>query len=181
MKEHKTNAVRQLERAGAAFTCFTYQADGPMDGQQVAAKIGVEPQYVYKTLVTRGKSGGHYVFVVPVTGELDLKAAARAVGGKGGGDAAAQRAFAGDRLCPRRVQPSGDEKSAFPRCVDQSARALPYLVVSGGRIGLQIRMEPAALAALVDGASPRCAARDRGAVGGAGGGQRAGLFLGVAG
>lgn len=150
MKEHKTNAVRQLERAGAAFTCFTYQADGPMDGQQVAAKIGVEPQYVYKTLVTRGKSGGHYVFVVPVTGELDLKAAARAVGEKAVEMLPLKELLPVTGYVRGGCSPVGMKKR-FPTVFDQSARALPYLVVSGGRIGLQIRMEPAALAALVDG------------------------------
>lgn len=79
----KTNAMRLLDKAGVSYGTHQYDSgDGIVDGVSVAHKIGVPEERVYKTLVTQGHSGGHYVFVIPVAAELDLKLAARAVGEK---------------------------------------------------------------------------------------------------
>ena len=83
MAENKTNAMRMLDRAKVPYTPHTYETDGEhVDGITVATSIGEPLERVYKTLVTAGKSGGHYVFVIPVAAELDLKKAAKAVGEK---------------------------------------------------------------------------------------------------
>ncbi len=83
MAEAKTNAMRMLERGKIPYTVHTYDhQDGKIDGPSVAAKVGIDPQRVYKTLVTKGGSGGYFVFVLPVELELDLKKAAKAVGEK---------------------------------------------------------------------------------------------------
>ena len=83
MAEEKTNVMRLLEQAGVAYTPHGY-AHGKehVDGVTVASILGLDPQRVFKTLVTRGASGGFCVFVLPADGTLDLKKAARAAGEK---------------------------------------------------------------------------------------------------
>ena len=83
-KEAKTNAMRILERAKVAYTAHEYPHEEgvAVDGVTVAASMGEDPACVYKTLVTQGASRNYFVFVIPVAAELDLKAAARSVGGK---------------------------------------------------------------------------------------------------
>lgn len=71
-KEVKTNAMRMLERQKIPYTYETYECDEFTDGTQVADKLGYEYNYVYKTLVTTGKSGEHYVFVIPIDEEIDF-------------------------------------------------------------------------------------------------------------
>ena len=84
MAEVKTNAMRMLDRAKIAYVLHTYSPDEGIDGISVARKLGQPEERVYKTLVTKGKST-HFVFVIPVAAELDLKAAAKAVGEKAAG------------------------------------------------------------------------------------------------
>ena len=72
MATEKTNAMRVLDKKMIPYNVFTYDSqDGRIDGISVAQKIGKDPQLVYKTLVTQGKSGNVYVFVIPVESELD--------------------------------------------------------------------------------------------------------------
>ena len=78
----KTNAMRIIERAGIAYTVHTYSPDTGIDGLSVARALGQDPQAVFKTLVTQGKSRAFYVFVVPVCATLDLRRAAAACGEK---------------------------------------------------------------------------------------------------
>ena len=77
----KTNAIRQLERKKQPYSTHSYDG-GALSGTEVAATLGLDAARVFKTLVTTGKSGAHYVFLVPVAEELDLKKAASAVGEK---------------------------------------------------------------------------------------------------
>ena len=81
-KEEKTNVMRTLEQKKIPYTPHTYDPNGPIDGVSVAQALGQDPACVFKTLVTRGASGGYYVFDIPVAENLDLKKAARAVGEK---------------------------------------------------------------------------------------------------
>ena len=82
-KLQKTNALRELERAGLRFSTHTYEVDeSDLSGVHVAAQLGQDPASVFKTLVTVTPSSDHVVCCVPVAEELDLKAAARAVGEK---------------------------------------------------------------------------------------------------
>ena len=80
--EEKTNVMRVLEQKKIPYKSHTYEADGSTSGVEVAAALGEDVSRVFKTLVTVGKTGQHYVFVIPVACELDLKKAARAVGEK---------------------------------------------------------------------------------------------------
>ena len=83
-KEEKTNVMRVLDQKKIPYKPHTYPhgGDEAPDGETVARALGQNPAAVYKTLVTKGASGGHYVFDIPVAASLDLKKAARAVGEK---------------------------------------------------------------------------------------------------
>lgn len=78
-KELKTNAMRMLDRLKIQYEYETYECDGFVSGINTADKTGLPHELVYKTLVTTGKSGAHYVFVLPIEAELNLKEAAKAV------------------------------------------------------------------------------------------------------
>ena len=75
-KTEKTNVMRLLEQKKLPYTPHDYLSTGAVSGVEVAAALGEPPERVFKTLVTTGASGGHYVFVIPVAEELDLKKAA---------------------------------------------------------------------------------------------------------
>ena len=81
-KEVKTNAMRILEKEKIPFKQYTYECDEFIDGMQIADKLSLPYEKVYKTLVTVGNSRNYFVFVIPVAQELDLKKAARSVGEK---------------------------------------------------------------------------------------------------
>ena len=78
----KTNVMRLLDQKKADYTAHSYVSTGAISGVDVAAALGQDPARVFKTLVTVGKTGQHYVFVIPVAKELDLKKAAKAAGEK---------------------------------------------------------------------------------------------------
>ena len=83
MKKHeKTNVMRILDQKKIDYVSHSYDGTGSVSGVEVAEALGQNPDFVFKTLVTEGKSREHYVFVIPVSAELDLKKAAHAVGEK---------------------------------------------------------------------------------------------------
>jgi Cys-tRNA(Pro)/Cys-tRNA(Cys) deacylase len=142
----KTNAIRILEAAGIAFAAREYDAsDGEISGAAVAAKIGQEPERVFKTLVTEGKTTGLNVFVIPCGAELDLKKAAQAAGDK------YIEMIKSRDLEPRTgyihggCSPVGMKKR-FPTFIDETAMLYDAINISGGRIGLQAEVTPADLA-----------------------------------
>ncbi|MBK5251736.1 MAG: Cys-tRNA(Pro) deacylase [Peptostreptococcaceae bacterium] len=144
-KNKKTNAMRLLEKEGIAFETISYEnRDGKIDGVSVAAKIGRSPEYVFKTLVTEGSSGEHYVFVIPANEELNLKKAAKAAGEK-----KVQMIHVKDILgltgyIRGGCSPIGMKKH-FKTFIDESAGLLDKIVVSGGMIGLQMEIESKSL------------------------------------
>ena len=81
-KELKTNAMRILDRAKIDYEYQTYECDEFIDGIHTADILGCDHRFVYKTLVTVGKNGNYYVFVIPIEEEIDFKKAAKAVGEK---------------------------------------------------------------------------------------------------
>ena len=81
-KEVKTNAMRMLDRMKIPYEYEEYECDDFTDGIQTADKLGYDHKLVYKTLVTTGKTGNHYVFVIPIEAEIDFKKAAKVVGEK---------------------------------------------------------------------------------------------------
>ena len=136
-KEEKTNAVRLLTQKKLAFQTHDYTDSGAVSGLEVAQALGQEPQQMFKTLVTEGRSGAHYVFLVPVAGELDLKKAASAVGEKSVAMIKAKDLLPLTGYIHGGCSPVGMKKF-FPTVIDQSAAQFDTILFSGGRIGLQI-------------------------------------------
>lgn len=75
--EKKTNVMRELERAGQSYEAHSFECPEAISGVEVARVLNEDPDCVFKTLVTVGKSGDHYVFMIPVAMELDLKKGCR--------------------------------------------------------------------------------------------------------
>ena len=145
MAQAKTNAMRMLDRAGIPYHTYSYEVgDGKIDGLSVAAKLGQDPDRVFKTLVTRGASGGFFVFVIPVALELDLKKAARAVGEKSVAMIHVNEINKVTGYIRGGCSPVGMKKQ-YPTVFDSRVLALPTVIVSGGRIGSQVEAEPDAL------------------------------------
>lgn len=136
-KEEKTNAVRLLTQKKLAFQTHDYTDSGAVGGLEVAQALGQEPQRMFKTLVTEGRSGAHYVFLVPVAGELDLKKAAAAVGEKSVAMIKSKDLLPLTGYIHGGCSPVGMKKF-FPTVIDQSAAQFDTIFFSGGRIGLQI-------------------------------------------
>jgi Cys-tRNA(Pro)/Cys-tRNA(Cys) deacylase len=149
-KPEKTNVMRLLTGAGIPFTphYYAHEEGVAVDGATVAAITGQPPEKVFKTLVTRGGKKNFYVFVIPVEKELSLKAAAKAAGEK------SVEMLHVNELLPLTgyirggCSPVGMKK-LFPTFIDASALAQPTIMVSGGKIGTQVELEPQALAQLV--------------------------------
>ena len=151
MSEEKTNVMRVLDQKKVPYTPHHYaHPDGAVDGASVAALIDKDPASVCKTLVTQGASKKYYVFVIPVLKELDLKAAAKAVGEK------SIEMIKQAQLLPLTGYVHGGcspvgMKKLFPTFFDASAEGRDAIVVSAGKIGAQVELSPAALAGLVRG------------------------------
>ncbi len=145
MKKVKTNAIRILEQKKAVFRVHRYEPDGiPRTGVEVAELLGQEPAAVYKTLVTCGKSGANYVFVIPVAAELNLKKAAEAVGEKSIAMLKSKDLLGLTGYIHGGCSPVGMKK-LFPTLIDRSAEARPAILLSGGRIGMHIEISLAEL------------------------------------
>lgn len=140
MKQVKTNAMRMLEKEKIDYTMLNYRKDdGKIDGISVAQKIGREAGVVYKTLVSQGTSQGYYVFVIPVEAELDLKKAAKAVGEKKVELIPVKDITAVTGYVRGGCSPVGMKK-LFPTVIDSSAAKMERIIVSGGKIGVQIEL-----------------------------------------
>ena len=137
----KTNVMRILEREQIAFTAHVYDPDGGIDGMSVAQKLGQDPDRVYKTLVTLGKSRGLYVFVIPVAEELDLKKAAHACGEKSIEMLHVKDLLAHTGYVRGGCSPIGMKK-AYPTYVEELAQLCDTLCVSAGKIGAQVELAP---------------------------------------
>ncbi len=147
-KAEKTNALRMLSQHKLPFEAHDYTSSGAVSGPEVAAALGEDPEKVFKTLVTVGKSGQHYVFVVPVCRELDLKKAAAAVKEKNVAMIPQKELLPLTGYIHGGCSPIGMKK-LFPTVLHMSAEGLDTLCVSGGRIGLQVELTPSALEQLV--------------------------------
>ena len=136
MKAEKTNAMRQLERKKLEYRVHTYEG-GALSGTQVASALGQAAERVFKTLVTVGKTGQHYVFMVPVARELHLKKAAAAVGEKSVAMIAQKELLPLTGYVHGGCSPIGMKKQ-FPTVIDASVPEDGTIFFSGGKIGLQI-------------------------------------------
>ena len=144
-KEVKTNVMRILDRNKVPYEILNYECDEFIDGLHTAQATGAPVEQSFKTLVAKGKSGGYYVFVIPIAEEVDLKAAARAVGEKSVEMIHVKDITAITGYVRGGCSPLGMKKQ-FPTVIHESAEAYPEIYVSGGRIGTSIKVEPQALA-----------------------------------
>lgn len=149
MSEVKTNAMRILDQKKIPYSSLQYDPEGGIDGISVAQKTGLPPEQVYKTLVTRGKSRGYFVFVIPVDAELDLKKAAKSVNEKSVEMIHVKEINSVTGYIRGGCSPIGMKK-AYPVVIHNAAENLQKITVSGGRIGSQIQLSPRDLAAVVD-------------------------------
>ena len=143
-KEIKTNAMRILDRNQIKYSYQTYVCSEFTDGIQVADMLGLEHRLVYKTLVTTGKTGEHYVFVIPIEAEIDFKKAARAVGEK-----SLEMLHLKDLTKVTGYVRGGctaiGMKKQFPTVIQEDAKELEKIYVSGGKLGMQIELSPSDL------------------------------------
>ena len=151
MAEQKTNVMRILEQKKIPYTPHSYpHGDEAVDGVTVAALTGLNPEQVYKTLVTRGASKQLYVFVIPVTGELDLKKAAKAVGEKFIAMIHVSEITPMTGYVRGGCSPIGMKKQ-FPTFYHKSCEGLDTVAVSAGKIGAQVELRPMDLIQLTRG------------------------------
>ncbi|MEG1501617.1 MAG: Cys-tRNA(Pro) deacylase [Clostridiales bacterium] len=148
---HKTNALRFLDKEVVDYQIYEYSCDdNKIDGLAVAAKIGHDPLNVYKTLVTQGSSGGLFVFVIPVEEELDLKKAAKAAGEKNIAMLPVKDINKYTGYIRGGCSPVGMKKE-YPTFIDENAQLLDFIIVSAGKIGLQMQLLPDDLLAVCHG------------------------------
>lgn len=142
MKINKTNAMRILDGLKTDYIPHSYKTqDGAIDGVSVAAKTGRKAEVVFKTLVSRGASGEIYVFCIPVNQELNLKSASRAAGEKSIAMVHQSELFSLTGYQKGGCSPVGMKKH-YTTFVDASALQYETILVSGGKIGLQIEINP---------------------------------------
>ena len=146
MAADKTNAMRMLDKGKVAYTVYHYQTDdGIIDALHTAEKLGLPPEMLYKTLVTRGASGkDFFVFVIPAPAELDLKAAARAVGQKSVSMVHVAELLSITGYIRGGCSPVGMKKQ-YKTVFDSSCTGLEKMIVSGGKIGHMIGLAPSDL------------------------------------
>ncbi len=142
--DEKTNVMRILDSKKIKYDHYCYVETGETNGEKVAAILGQDPAYVFKTLVTVAKSGANYVFVIPVREELDLKKAAKAVGEKSIDMLKAKDLLALTGYIHGGCSPIGMKKF-FRTTIDLSAKDLEKMYVSAGKVGYQIEIAPSDL------------------------------------
>lgn len=142
-KQAKTNAVRLIEQKKIAHEIFEYTInDGEaVDGLTVAGKIGQPVEHVYKTLVATAGKGNYFVFVIPVDAELNLKAAAKVAGQKKIEMLPVKELLGLTGYIRGGCSPIGMKK-LFPTIIEEAATELDYIIVSAGKIGMQIKLAP---------------------------------------
>ena len=154
-KEVKTNAMRMLERAGVPYTPVYYDlGEETFSGEAVSALTGIPPEQSFKTLCARGERKGVMVFVIPVSGELDVKAAASAAG-----DKRIELIHVKDLLgltgyVRGGVSPVGMKKQ-YPTYIEETALRFDRIAISGGQKGCTVLVSPQQLLTLLGASAAR--------------------------
>ena len=144
-KEIKTNAMRMLERAGIPYTPVYYDmGEEEFSGEAVSRLTGINTEQSFKTLCARGDRRGILVFVIPVAGELDLKAAAAAAGDKRVELTHVNELLALTGYVRGGVSPVGMKKQ-YPTYFDETALLFDAIAISAGQKGCTLLVEPGAL------------------------------------
>lgn len=139
-KQEKTNVMRLLEQKKIPYQMHDYTESGAIAGEDVARVLGENPDEVFKTLVTVGKSKQNYVFIVPVNKELNLKKAASAVGEKSIEMIKSKDLLGLTGYIHGGCSPIGMKKQ-FPTVVHNSAESMENILFSGGKIGMQVELK----------------------------------------
>ena len=139
--EEKTNVMRVLESKKIAYISHSYEPDQTLTGEEIAEILGEDASKVFKTLVTQGKTGQYYVFVVPVQAELDLKKAAKAAGEKSIAMIKQKDLLPLTGYIHGGCSPIGMKKQ-FPTFIHETAGQLEKIYVSAGKVGFQIELSP---------------------------------------
>ena len=140
-KEEKTNVMRVLDGRKVKYVSHSYEPDATMSGEEIAGILGEDPRKVFKTLVTQGKSGAYYVFVVPVGSGLDLKKAAKASGEKAVSMIRQKELLPLTGYVHGGCSPIGMKKQ-FRTFIHETATGFDKVFVSAGRVGFQIELSP---------------------------------------
>lgn len=144
-KEIKTNAMRILETKKISYIAHTYECDEFIDGIQIADMLNLPYEKVYKTLVTQGNSKNYYVFVLPIAEELDMKKAAKSVGEKSVAMLHVKDINTVTGYIRGGCTAIGMKKQYVTR-IAQEAKMLEKMIVSGGKLGMQLELTPQDLA-----------------------------------
>ena len=137
----KTNVMRILDQHKITYRNYSYDSDGTLTGVEIAGMLHVDAERVLKTLVTEGKTGEHYVFVIPVGCELDLKKAAKAVGSKAVHMVKSKELLSLTGYVHGGCSPIGMKK-AFTTVIHKSAELYDTIMFSAGKIGYQVEVSP---------------------------------------
>ena len=137
--EHKTNVMRELDKLKIKYNFYSYLGTDAVSGVEVAKVLNQNPERVFKTLVTVGKSGKHYVFMLPVAEELNLKKSARSVGEKSVEMIKSKELLPLTGYIHGGCSPIGMKKF-FTTTIHNSAKDFETIMFSGGKIGYQVEM-----------------------------------------
>lgn len=148
-KNEKTNVMRVLEQHKIVYEGHNYLDSGVVAGMDVAAALSEDPEMVFKTLVTVGKTGNHYVFLVPVDRELNLKKAAGAVGEKSVEMIKAKELLPLTGYVHGGCSPIGMKKQ-FRTVIHESAARFEKIFFSGGKVGFQVEVDLADVKKVLD-------------------------------
>ena len=139
--QEKTNVMRILDQKKVSYIPHYYDPDKAIAGVDVAKFLGENPKQVFKTLVTVAKSNNHYVFVIPVESELDLKKAAKTVGEKNVEIIKKKELLPLTGYIHGGCSPIGMKKF-FKTVIDESAKEISTIFVSAGKVGAQVELNP---------------------------------------
>jgi Cys-tRNA(Pro)/Cys-tRNA(Cys) deacylase len=148
MKQEKTNVIRILEQKKIPYESVEFASFESTNGEEIARHLGEDPDQAFKTLVTVGKSGQHFVFVIPVNRELHLKKAAKACGEKSIDMIKQKELLPLTGYIHGGCSPIGMKKQ-FPTFVQESAQNFDQIYFSAGKVGYQVKVAPQDLARII--------------------------------
>ncbi len=137
--DYKTNVMRILDKNKISYKHYCYADTDAISGVDVAAALGQNPDMVFKTLVTQGKSGEYHVFMIPVAKELDMKKAAHAAGEKSVEMIKQKDLLKVTGYIHGGCSPIGMKK-VYPTIADASAQSFDSIIFSAGKIGYQVEL-----------------------------------------
>lgn len=146
---YKTNVMRLLDKGKIAYRSYSYEDTEAVSGEEVAEVLNLDPKQLFKTLVTVGKSKDYYVFLVPVSEELDLKKASNSVNEKSIQMIKSKDLLSLTGYVHGGCSPIGMKRN-FKIVIDESAEEYKNIIFNAGKIGYQVEIKLADLANVID-------------------------------